>query len=85
MPTQSDLKKLGKFTVQLVTYNDKTQAENEISRLKSKGYEGFIIPSGHYYQVCASYFDTKSNARSQLEELKQTGRYPDAYIRPVIR
>ncbi len=84
-PSKGDLKKLGNFTVQLVTYNDKTLAEKEITRLKSKGYDGFIIPSGRYYQVCANYFENKSNARSHLEELKQAGRYPDAYIRPVLR
>ena len=84
-PTQVELNKLGKFTVQLVTYDDKVLAEKELTRLKSKGYEGFLIPSGRYYQVCANYFDDKSKARSHLEEFKQTGRYPDAYIRPVIR
>ncbi len=84
-PSKSELKKLGDFTVQLVTYDNKSLADKEITRLKSKGYEGFIIPSGRFYQVCTNYFDNKSKARSQLEELKQTGRYPDAYVRPVIR
>ncbi len=84
-PTPSELKKLGNFTVQLVTYDSKTMADKEIDRLKSKGYEGFIIPSGRFFQVCANYFDDKSKARSHLEELKQTGRYPGAYVRPVIR
>ena len=84
-PTPSELKKLGNFTVQLVTYDSKSLADKEISRLKLKGYEGFIIPSGRFFQVCANYFDDKSKARSQLEEFKQTGRYPDAYVRPVTR
>lgn len=85
MPSKGEIKKMGNFTVQLVTYDNPSLAEKEISRLKSRGYEGFIIPSGSYYQVCANYFETKSKARSDLEALKQTGRYPDAYIRPVIR
>lgn len=85
IPSKGELKKMGNYTVQLVTYDNQSLAEKEINRLKSKGYEGFIIPSGHYYQVCANYFDTKSKAHSDLEALKQTGRYPDAYIRPVIR
>lgn len=84
-PTLNELKKLGNFTVQLVTYDNKALAEKEIARLKSKGYEGFIIPSGRFFQVCANYFDNKSKARSSLEEIKQTGRYPDAYVRPVLR
>ncbi len=84
-PTPTELKKMGHFTVQLVTYDNKTLAEKEITRLKSKGYEGFIIPSGRFFQVCANYFDNKSKARTDLEALKQTGRYPDAYVRPVLR
>lgn len=84
-PTPTELKKMGNFTVQLVTYDNKTLAEKEITRLKSKGYEGFIIPSGRFFQVCANYFDNKSKARTDLEALKQTGRYPDAYVRPVLR
>lgn len=84
-PTKNELKQLGNFTVQLVTYDNKTLAEKEITRLKSKGDEGFMIPSGRFFQVCANYFENKSKARSYLEEIKQTGRYPGAYIRPVLR
>ncbi len=84
-PSPAELKKMGNFTVQLVTYDNKSLAEKEITRLKSKGYKGFIIPSGRFFQVCANYFDNKSKARSDLEVLKQTGRYPDAYVRPVLR
>ena len=84
-PSPTELKKMGNFTVQLVTYDNKSLADKEITRLKSKGYDGFIIPSGRFFQVCANYFDNKSKARSDLEALKQTGRYPDAYVRPVLR
>lgn len=84
-PSKSELKKLGRFTVQLVTYDNQGLAEKEIARLKEKGYEGFVIPSGRFYQVCANYFDNKSQARTDLETLKGSGRYPGAYIRPVVR
>ena len=84
-PSKAELKKLGRFTVQLVTYDNQNLAEKEIARLKEKGYDGFVIPSGRFYQVCANYFDNKSQARTDLETLKESGRYPGAYIRPVIR
>lgn len=81
----TEAQKIGKYTVQLVTYDNKELAEKELNRLKSQGYQGFIIPSGRFFQVCANYFDSKSTARPKLDQLKQTGRYPDAYIRPVVR
>ena len=73
------------YTVQLVTYTTEALAIREVNRLKSSGYEGFVIPSGTYYQVCADYFASKLKARSVLERFRASGRYPGAYIRPVVR
>src|SRR3989338_1717667 len=78
-------KKTGHFTVQLVTYYDQKLAERETNRLKEKGYESFVIPSGKYFQVCTSYFDDRSEAKSFLREFPDSSRYPDAYVRPVVR
>lgn len=80
-----DLTREGKYTVQLVTYVDQRLAEQEVTRLKSKGHGGFIIPSGRYFQVCVNYFENLSKARSLLKQLRENGRYPDAYVRPVVR
>jgi cell division septation protein DedD len=73
------------FTVQLITYVSESMAAKEINRLKSKGHESFAIPSGRYFQVCVNYFKNKSQAKSFLRDLRSEGRYPDAYIRPVVR
>ena len=81
----ADLAKEGSYTVQLVTYADEKQAVREIDHLKTKGHEVFVIPSGHYYQVCANYFDDKVKARNFLKQFSELGRYPDAYVRPVVR
>ena len=81
----ADLAKKGSYTVQLVTYADEKQAVREIDHLKTKGHEVFVIPSGHYYQVCANYFDDKVKARNFLKQFSELGRYPDAYVRPVVR
>ena len=75
----------GKYTIQLVTYVKEHQAAEEINRLKIKGYDGFIIPSGPHYQVCVNYFNNASQARSILQQLRTSGRYSDAYVRPVVR
>lgn len=80
-----DLARQAKYTLQLVTYTDQHTALKELDRLKTKGHEGFVIPSGRYFQVCANYFDTTSKARNVLKELRGTGRYPDAFVRPIVR
>ncbi|MBI4372976.1 MAG: SPOR domain-containing protein [Candidatus Omnitrophica bacterium] len=80
-----DLTKPGKFTVQLVTYNNPKQASDEVRRLAAKGHDSFVIPSGSYFQVCANYFENQSKAQNLLKQFRQSGRYPDAYVRPVVR
>ena len=80
-----DLTKQGAYTVQLVTYDNESLAAKEIGRLKSKGHEGFVIMSGRYFQVCANYFESHTKARNFLKQFRENGRYPDAFIRPVVR
>ena len=85
LDAQKGQKTGGNFTIQLVTYDDEGLAKEEIRRLKTKGFGGFVIPSGRFYQVCVNYFETKTKAKVFLSEFRQNGRYPDAYIRPVVR
>ena len=80
-----DARKQGNYTIQLVTYMSEDLAAREIDHLKSKGYEGFVIPSGSYFQVCANYFNDRSKAKTSLKQLLELGRYPGAFVRPVIR
>jgi hypothetical protein len=73
------------FTLQLVTYTNEALAFKEVQRLNGKGFESFVIPSGSFLQICVNYFASKDAARSMLDRVRATGRYPDAFIRPVIR
>ena len=74
----------GKFTIQLVTYKSRAQAEQQIERLTSLGYKSFFIQSGKFYQVCVEAFETNQEAVSRLARLQQEGFAPsDAYIRPL--
>ncbi|OGW87115.1 MAG: hypothetical protein A3C35_06940 [Omnitrophica bacterium RIFCSPHIGHO2_02_FULL_46_11] len=75
----------GKYTIQLVTYKNSKMAEREVTSLKSKGHDGFVIASGNYFQVCANFAQTHSKAKVLLKQFRETGRYPDAFIRPVVR
>ncbi|OGX02998.1 MAG: hypothetical protein A3G87_05035 [Omnitrophica bacterium RIFCSPLOWO2_12_FULL_50_11] len=81
----ADPNRKSEFTVQLVTYVGQADAVQEVDRLRSQGHESFVIPSGRYFQVCANYFASRSQAKSDLTGFQGSGRYPDAYVRPVVR
>lgn len=72
-----------KYTIQVITFTSRTRAEEEVKKLKDKGFSGFIIPGGKFFQVCVDGFEKMSDAKAKLLQLKQDGfAPPDAYIRP---
>jgi cell division septation protein DedD len=71
------------WTVQIITYINKTYATEELKKLKEKELEGFILPSGKYFQICVGKFATKDEAAKFLEKFKKQKDYADAYIRQV--
>ena len=73
-----------KYTIQLITFTSRTRAEEEVKKLKEKGFQGFIIPGGKFFQVCVDGFEKMNDAKAKLLQLKQDGFAPrDAYIRPL--
>lgn len=65
------------FCVQVSSWRDKTKAENEVNRLKAKGFNAFIqnanLPEleGLWYRVRIGYFNSLEEARSNKEKLKK--------------
>lgn len=75
---------VGKYTIQVITFTSQSRAEEEVRKLKEKGYPSFIIPGGRFFQVCVDRFETLNEARQKLFLLKEEGFAPrDAYIRPL--
>lgn len=73
-----------KYTIQMITFTNRTRAEEEVKKLKEKGFQGFIIPGGKFFQVCVDAFEKMNDAKAKLLRLKQDGFAPqDAYIRPL--
>ena len=80
--------KTGTYTIQLATYRRKDQAETEVLRLKKRGHDAFIIPSGKFFQVCVEKFEKRPEAFQKLLELKSGGLdrvYQGAYVRPLAK
>jgi cell division septation protein DedD len=74
----------GSFTIQLATYKAESIAQKRVEALSSQGLEGFLIPSGSYYQVCVNGFSKKVEATQSLTRLKSKGIAPrDAYVRMI--
>ncbi len=74
----------GSYTIQLVTYKEESLAQKKVQALASQGLEGFLIPSGSYYQVCVNGFAKRQEASQNLIRLKSKGIAPrDAYVRMI--
>lgn len=58
-----------KYCVQISSWRDKLKAEEEVQKLKSKGYSAFVVEAnlpeldGIWYRVRVGYFDTLDEAR----------------------
>lgn len=74
----------GRYAIQLITFTSRPRAEEEVERLKKRGYRGFILVEKKFFQVCMDGFDTLGEAREKLLRLKAEGFAPsDAFIRSL--
>lgn len=76
----------GRFTLQLVTYSDPQLASEEVARLKKKGYDAFVLPSGRHHQICINRFEKAAEVREFQTGLRKKGelsRYPGSYVREI--
>jgi len=72
------------YTIQVVAFKRKDNAEDEAGKLKGEGYDTFTLPSksGQWIQVCVGRFVSKKESEGMLEELSK--RYPGSYVRKVV-
>lgn len=69
----------GTFTIQVASFKEKGKAQMEAKRLKSKGYEIFVLPKGKHSIVCVGKFAIKDEATEFLNKLKN--KYSDCLVR----
>jgi cell division septation protein DedD len=67
------------YTIVAAAFTRKDTAAAELGRLKTGGFDGFIVQSDSYFLVCAGAYSTKESASKTLARVRQ--RYKDAYIR----
>lgn len=67
------------FTIQVASFKEKGKAQMEAKRLKSKGYEIFVLPKGKHSIVCIGKFAIKDEAAEFSNKLKS--KYNDCLVR----
>src|SRR3989338_1286609 len=72
-------KEKGAFTIQVASFKEKGKAQMEAKRLKSRGYEIFVLSKGKHSIVCVGKFAIKDEAAAFSNKLKNT--YNDCLVR----
>ncbi len=67
------------FTIQVASFKREENARKEAMRLKEKGYDIFVLPSGSHSVVCVGKFVQKDAAKQFLNKLKN--KYNDCLVR----
>lgn len=67
------------YKVQIGAFSKRENAETLEKKLKSAGFDTYILAAGKYFKVQVGAFSVKSNAESTLAKMKNAG-YSDAFI-----
>lgn len=78
---------VGKFTVQVASYTEESEAQNMASDLKKKGYSAFYIPAQikgkTYYRVSVGQFATQKEAQAYRGELMSKTKVGAAIVQKI--
>jgi len=69
----------GAYTIQLASFNNRFNAQKELTALKKRGFSALILSGGKYVVLCVGNFSSKEKAQGLLSEFKK--RYKSCYIR----
>ncbi len=78
---------VGKFTVQVASYNEEGEAQKMASELKQKGYSAFYVPATvkgkTWYRVSVGQFATPKEAQSYRSELMEKAKVNSAIVQKI--
>ncbi|MFM6930021.1 MAG: SPOR domain-containing protein [Bdellovibrio sp.] len=78
---------VGKFTVQVASYNNEDEAQKMASELKDKGYSAFYIPANikgkTWFRVSVGQFATPKEAASYRTELLAKAKVSSAIVQKI--
>ena len=70
-----------KYRIQVASYAGSQRAQQEVEKLKNKGYPALVLQKGQYMVVFVGEFSDKQEAREKMQSLKSS--YSDCFIRVV--
>jgi len=69
----------GMYTVQISSWPVETKANAQAQVFTDAGFEAFVEPLGSYFRVCIGRYETKAEAKKQMEKME-----PMLESRPVV-
>lgn len=60
----------GMYTVQISSWPVVEKASAQAQVFTDAGFDAFIEPMGNYFRVCVGRFETKADAKSQMEKME---------------
>ena len=69
----------GAYTIQLASFNNRSNAQKELVTLKKKGFSALMLSRGKYVVLCVGNFSSEEKAQVLLSEFKK--RYKSCYVR----
>lgn len=70
-----------RYTIQVASILRSENVKKELSHLKDKGYNVFVLIKGKYTVICVGKFAVQGQAQNSLAKLKN--KYPDCQIRKL--
>lgn len=69
----------GAYAIQLASYNGERSAKEAAARLSKQGIQAQVVSQGRYFELRATGFQTRAEAKAALGGLSKT--YRDAFIK----
>lgn len=80
---------VGKFTVQVASFPDETEAKNRAAELKAKGWNAFYIPAAvqgkTWYRVSVGLFTTAKSATDFRTEFLKEAKVTTAIVQKIVQ
>jgi hypothetical protein len=71
----------GAYAIQLASTKNAEAAKKEVDKLKAKGKNACVIPSGQWHQICIRGYQSMEEARKDKTVLSKD--YPDCYVKKL--
>jgi cell division septation protein DedD len=69
-PAKNVVRGTGMYTVQISSWPSQDKADGMAKVFSDAGFDAFVEPMGSFYRVCVGRFETKADAKSQMEKME---------------